>query len=592
MKNQLCPWSTWDIKSINAVMHLHSLLEVKIGVFNDFDKAYVENLHPSRHVNRYGLHAADGSYFQIEYKVGEFAFSAEFAGEGDSFVVKLTPLRGSADIFYYISAHLMWNGEGTVIKEGDRLCLAAREKAFSVRVCAEIDSKPRFYFSAPGILARAENTVYIFCNRPADFCAADAMLSAGKNKALEAIGENDPQRRQAAEAIYKVMTWNTVYDPVNDRMITPVTRLWCLSDHAEFAVFGSYVLFCWDTFFNGLLAGVFDKELAYNQVYSILSEATDRGMIPNTNAHRKKSLDRSQPPVGAWCVWKLYEQFGEKEFLEKTFNGLYAWNRYWFRYRDRNCDGLLEWGSDPFPDGYRSRELEKMNYAHSLAAAKLESGLDNSPMYDEVSYDPSLCTMDLCDVGLNALYALDLMCLAKIAGELGNKELQQAMSAEYETMKKRINGMLWNEELGIYCNRFWDGRFSDALSPTCFYPLLAGIPDARQAQRMVDEHLWNEAEFWGDCAIPSTPRNSPAFGDDKYWRGRIWAPMNYLVFEGLRQFGFHSQAEQLAEKGSQMFLRQWEENQIISENYHPDGTAADDPFYTWGALFAYMKLCI
>lgn len=592
MKNHLSPWSSWDIKSINAVMHLHHPVEVKVGVFNDFDKAYAENLHPHRHVNRYGLHAADGSYFDIVYKVGSFVFGVEFASLGDSFVMKLTPECGSDDMFYYISAHMMWNGEGTVKKEGNCLILSSGGQEFCVRSSVQPDKEPRFYFCAPGLLLRANEPVWLFCNMEESANLGREMLYAARAKAASKITEKDPLRLAAAESIYKVMTWNTVYDPVNDRIITPVTRLWCLSDHAEFAVFGSYVLFCWDTFFNGLLASVFDKELAYNQVYTILAESTDRGMIPNTNAHRKKSLDRSQPPVGSWCVWKLYEKYGEKDFLEKTFDGLYAWNRFWFRNRDKNGDGLLEWGSDPFPEGYRRAELEKMNYAHTLAAAKLESGLDNSPMYDEATFDPQLGAMELSDVGLNSLYTLDLLCLSKIAEVLGKDELQQTLAAEYEIMKKRVHDNLWNEDLGIYTNRFWNGEFSKERSPTCFYPLLAGIPDGQQAKRMVKEHLLNEAEFWGECVIPSTPRNSPAFQDDKYWRGRIWAPMNYLVFEGLRQAGFHDAARELAEKSFRMFYDQWEKKQIISENYHPNGEAADDPFYTWGALLAYMKLCI
>ena len=78
MNNHLSPWSSWDIKSINAVMHLHHPVEVKVGVFNDFDKAYAENLHPHRRVNRYGLHAADGSYFMGKLRMILSTLGAHF----------------------------------------------------------------------------------------------------------------------------------------------------------------------------------------------------------------------------------------------------------------------------------------------------------------------------------------------------------------------------------------------------------------------------------------------------------------------------------------------------------------------------------
>ena len=48
--------------------------------------------------------------------------------------------------------------------------------------------------------------------------------------------------------------------------------------------------------------------------------------------------------------------------------------------------------------------------------------MDDSPMYDDASYDPHTYTMNLADVGLNALYTLDAECLAKIAAILGKEE--------------------------------------------------------------------------------------------------------------------------------------------------------------------------
>ncbi len=592
MKNSVSQWGSWDIKSLNGIMNLQHLMEIKIGVYDDFQKSYVEDMHPHKHVNRYGLHAPDGSYFEIEYKTGDFLFTVEFASLQDKFAVKLTPKNHCADLYYYISAHLMWNAYGSIQKEKNALILSNEIQTFCVTASVGEESGTKYYFNAPGLLLDSSEPVYLFCNLEKDLQVAQRMLQNGRNKVQELTRRHDPENQKAVDAICKVMTWNTVFDPFHNRIITPVTRLWCLCDDAEFSVFGCHVLFCWDTFFNGLLAAEFNKELAYQQIYTILSEATDRGMIPNTNAHRKKSLDRSQPPVGSFCVWKLYEKFGEKDLLERSFDALYRWNRYWFQYRDGNRDGLLEWGSDPYPQCYRGEEYAKLNYSYTLAAAKLESGLDNSPMYDDARFDACLHTMDLCDVGLNSLYALDLLCLSKIADALGKKQMHDALIGEYFQMKRRMNDLLWNEEQGIYCNRFWSGKYSSVLSPTNFYPMLAGIPDERQTDRMVREHLMNEEEFWGQYVLPSVSKKEASFLDDKYWRGRIWAPMNYLVFEALLASNRRKEARMLAEKGWNMFVREWEQRQIISENYHADGRAADDPFYTWGALLVYCKLCI
>jgi len=49
---------------------------------------------------------------------------------------------------------------------------------------------------------------------------------------------------------------------------------------------------------------------------------------------------------------------------------------------------------------------------------------------------------------------------------------------------------------------------------------------------MIRDHLSNPKEFWGTWVIPSIARDAPAFADQNYWRGRIWEPMNYLVYLG------------------------------------------------------------
>jgi len=82
--------------------------------------------------------------------------------------------------------------------------------------------------------------------------------------------------------------------------------------------------------------------------FSILEEATPEGMIPNFGVGNGKSGDRSEPQVGSWCAYKLYLQYGDKWFLEEVFKPLLEWNRWRFRKRDRNRDGLLELASDPW----------------------------------------------------------------------------------------------------------------------------------------------------------------------------------------------------------------------------------------------------
>jgi len=116
---------------------------------------------------------------------------------------------------------------------------------------------------------------------------------------------------------------------------------------------------------------------------------------------------------------------------------------------------------------------------------------------------------------------------------------------------------------------------------------------------MLTEHLRNPDEFWGEWVLPSIARNDPAYPDQTYWRGRIWAPMNFLVYLGLRNYPGLPEAEQarrdLAERSAALLLKEWREHGHVHENYSSDtGEGCDksnsDRFYHWGALLGLIAL--
>ena len=85
---------------------------------------------------------------------------------------------------------------------------------------------------------------------------------------------------------------------------------------------------------------------------------------------------------------------------------------------------------------------------------------------------------------------------------------------------------------------------------------------------MIRKHLLNSDEFWGQWVIPSIARNDPAFADQDYWRGRIWGPMNYLVYLGLRNYDAPEVRRDFARKSYELFLKEWKENGHVHENYN------------------------
>jgi neutral trehalase len=255
-------------------------------------------------------------------------------------------------------------------------------------------------------------------------------------------------------------------------------------------------------------------------------------------------------------------------------------------------NGQLCWGSDPYVDDTGQHWAK--HGVNEFTGAILESGLDNSPMYDNVPFNKDTCRMELADVGLTGLYIMDCECLAELAGCIGRPEALEL----WERAERSKAGLeeLWDEETGCYVNRRTDtGEFYRRLSPTHFYALLSDTVSPARAGRMVREHFFNPAEFYGEYMLPSIARGDPGYKDQNYWRGRIWAPMNYLAYISLRRAGQGEACRVLAEKSKNLILKEWTEEGHVHENYNGDTGDGDDVknsdrFYHWGGLLSFIAL--
>ena len=95
--------------------------------------------------------------------------------------------------------------------------------------------------------------------------------------------------------------------------------------------------------------------------------------------------------------------------------------------------------------------------------------------------------------------------------------------------------------------------------------------------------------------LPSIARRDPAYKDQNYWRGRVWAPLNFLVYLALRRTGLEDVRRDLARKSTALFLKEWRAHRHIHENYNGiTGEGCDvpnsDKFYHWGALLCAVAL--
>ena len=583
-------WNTWNTRSVLSHVRLPEAFALNLGIKEYAEASYLkEALVGRRSENdeqiRPGPHAWDGSFTELNLKWRGLELNIQTAHTGKDWVALVTPrMMQKRPALLVVEAGVLWNRPGCTILERDvlvGLLPAGKIPAYGTKKSV---SEPYIHTQGPYLAMPLDTPVGVSTGRPRSLDEIGAILEERRRTHTTHLDDYG-ELAEVYNAIQTCLAWDTIYEPEGGRVISPVSRLWNVS-------WGGYVLFDWDTYFAAYMASLDNRNLAYANAVEITRQKTERGFIPNFGTVRGvKSRDRSQPPVGSLVFRELYRRWGDRWLLEEVFDDLLAWNRWW--QASRNLGGLLAWGSDPY-EPVVGAGLERGGVNQRLGAA-LESGLDNSPMYDDMPFDSGTHLMQLADVGLNSLYILDCEALADIASVLDRPAEANALRKRAQEFRQALAG-LWDESKGIFLNRRWDtDQASPRLSPTNFYPLLGRAASQEQAECMIKDHFYNPDEFWGKWVLPSIARDDPAFPDQNYWRGRIWAPMNFLVYLGLRHYNLPEARRDLAERSKALLLKEWLAHGWVCENYCPDtGRGGDQPnsdrFYHWGGLLGMIAL--
>jgi putative isomerase len=591
-------WNTWDTHSVTTHVLLPDGLAIRLVLRHntalngdaELQDALIGRRDAGAEKVFPGPHSWNGSYSSLNLTWRGHSVKVQSAHDGADLVLLVTPVasptKPTLPATMAFEAGYLWNRPGTVTLAGDHMEAVSPARRVPIYFAGSDRSKPDtphvdmplygHYFSAP-----LTQPLGLSTGRRRTIEEIRAVLDRQEKAYWQSVAQ--PAVTAAVQdEIQTTLGWDTIYDPENDRVISPVSRIWSVD-------WGGYVLFDWDTFFAGSLAAIGDRDLAYANTIEILREETPAGFVPNyARAGNWRSTDRSEPPVGAISVLNLYNHFHDRWLLADTFEPLMGWNRWWAGHRD--VGGYLVWGSDP-----EAKPIDPDDtWRGTREGAILESGLDNSPMYDDASFNSATHRLMLGDVGLMSLYIADCDALAEIAGTLGKASEAKELRARATRYRAKLATM-WDERSGIFLNRdLRTGNPSPRLSPTNFYPLLARAASPTQADRMIHEHLLNPDEFWGQWVLPSIARNDPAFKDQNYWRGRVWGPMNYLVYLGLRNYDMPQVRRELAQKSLDLVQQEWREKGHLHENYNAitgegDDVRNSDAFYHWGALLGLIE---
>eukprot|EP01060_Flectonema_neradi_P020866 TRINITY_DN28366_c0_g1_i1.p1 TRINITY_DN28366_c0_g1~~TRINITY_DN28366_c0_g1_i1.p1 ORF type:complete len:807 (+),score=98.63 TRINITY_DN28366_c0_g1_i1:110-2422(+) len=411
----------------------------------------------------------------------------------------------------------------------------------------------------------------------------------------------------AAEAIEAAAMWNLMYIPTENGPMLPVSRSWNDVRGAVSTDF-QYTVFEWDNFFASLLAGPFSKNFSYSNLIQIVKAKSAAGFIPNIESTGKKSQDRTEPPVGAKVVFELYSRFKDKWLVELLYHDLLDQNNWFLSNRMSQPHLGISLGS--WDELGPMQDPPVIGKGNNMQAARYESGLDNSPMYDGEFFNNKTHFMELTDVGFTSLVANEAKYLAKLAEIIDRPQEEVSMlNNRVSRLVEVLNTKLYSSNDGIYENRFFNGTFYKRISPTSFYPLLVEAANNSVATEMMQKWLLNPNHFcisptgdmsgnsdtcyWG---LPSIAASDPAFPALGYWRGYIWGPLSQITHWALSEYNIpvvNNARRALCQQLTSMMMDQWNRNRHICENYGPHKNTTDctgTKFYHWGALNGLISL--
>ncbi|RLE72327.1 MAG: hypothetical protein DRJ37_03120 [Thermoprotei archaeon] len=330
----------------------------------------------------------------------------------------------------------------------------------------------------------------------------------------------------------------------------------------------------WDSAFHALALRYYDPEMAKNQIKQFIKLQREDGKI-----HREIWIDQiwprenspnTQPPgILTLTAYWLYLQTGDREFLAECYRAFKEFNEWWYKEQDLDRDGLCEW-----PSGG-------------------DSGLDNLPAWDLGAY--------LYDaVDLNCWLYLDQVTLSKMAEALSLYGEAEKWRRKADETRQLINEKLYDPQAETYANvmiknsRYpeGEGKFFKIRTIINFWPLWAGVATRERADKIVNKYLTNSEEFWAPYPLRTvSKREGYPFYDDSpqgYWRGSVWIASNWLIIQGLYNYGYSELATQLAYKTLKLIAR----NNVPRERYDPEtGEPTGAYFFAWTAAL-YIDILI
>ncbi|HEY9786964.1 MAG TPA: trehalase family glycosidase [Candidatus Obscuribacterales bacterium] len=309
-------------------------------------------------------------------------------------------------------------------------------------------------------------------------------------------------------------------------------------------------MYYWDSFFTSLgLVGSEHEQLILDMTENLAHLFRRFGVIPN--ASRYYFLSRSQPPFFTKMIMLAYDVLAGRgseerdEFLDAMMAlAQEEHETVWLGERQPHHRQMLNGLSRYFD----------INFLDSLASC--ESGWDHSTRCGDR-------WMHHLPIDLNSiLYAreIDFARAHELRGRHGEGSIWRRCA---ELRAEAINMRMWDKASGFFYDYDLERRAMN-MTPSLagFFPMWAGFASPAQAARMVAEWL---PQFERDGGLV-TSLDEMSGRQWAYPNG--WAPLQWLVTEGLENYGYHAEALRIREKWCAHCLNVFEKTGAMWEKYN------------------------
>ncbi|XP_051859401.1 trehalase isoform X1 [Drosophila albomicans] len=328
----------------------------------------------------------------------------------------------------------------------------------------------------------------------------------------------------------------------------------------------------WDSYW--IIRGLLHSEMyttARGMIENFLSIVQRIGFIPNGG--RVYYWGRSQPPLLTAMV-KSYVDFTKDdlfainalEILEHEFE--YFINNNTVQAKGHNLVIYRDTSTGPRPESYSedvetsqsftTKEAKEDHYSELKSAA--ESGMDFSSRWfinangtNEGNLTDAK-TRSIVPVELNAILYWNAKMIAEFHSKAGNIEKMVEYETKAQKIQEAIQAVLWNEEAGCWLDYdLINEKPRNYFVPTNLSPLWVKAYNLSESEKISASVLKyieanNLDSFPG--GVPNTLYNT----GEQWDLPNVWAPMQYILVEGLDNLGT-PEAKALSQRWGQRWVK-------------------------------------